>query len=343
MMIGEREVNDGAAPYVIAELGVNHDGSVERAIELTRRAAAAGADAIKLQLFDADLLMSKAAKLAAYQRSAGERDPIEMLRRLQLSVDEMSSVVAETHLLGIHAIVTVFTTELVEHADRLAWDAYKSASPDIVHRPLLEAMARTSKPLIVSTGAATIDEVTRATQWLADWRERLAVLQCVSSYPTPEHAAALRGIAAIRHATGLPTGYSDHTSAVDTGAIAVAAGACILEKHVTYSRGASGPDHAASLEPEQFGEYVRLARRAHEMLGGAGKEVLDIERDVRSVSRQSVTSVRALPAGHVLQGRDITIKRPGIGVLAYRLSDVIGRSLVRAIDADTPIMEDDLE
>jgi N,N'-diacetyllegionaminate synthase len=325
--------------YVIAELGVNHDGSPARAMELASAAADAGADAIKLQFFTTDLLMSRAAILAAYQRAAGERDPIGMLRRLELPLDAMAKVVALAHSRGVHAIVTVFSTELVPLAERLAWDAYKTASPDLIHRPLLEALAATGRPLIVSTGAAEMEEVQRAVRWLEPARERLAVLQCVSAYPSPD--TALDGMVDLAaHLPGLAIGYSDHTPGLDTGARAVELGACVLEKHLTYDRAAAGPDHAASLDPAGFAEYVRLAKAARprppaqrDQPPGA-KRVLDSERDVRVVSRQSLVARRPLPAGTSLSREDLTVKRPGTGIPPFELENVIGRRLTTGVEAD---------
>jgi len=342
MQIGGTRIDASSLAYVIAEIGVNHDGSIERALSLTDAAADAGADAVKLQLFETDRLMSRAAKLAAYQAAAGETDPLAMLRRLELSIDEMAQVVERAHARGVHAIVTVFSVGLVASAESLAWDAYKSASPDIVNRPLLEAMAGTGRPLIVSTGASTIDEVTRAAGWLGAARARLAFLQCVSSYPAPE--PGFGGIGAIATATGLPVGYSDHTPGVETGAEAVSRGACVLEKHLTYDTRAAGPDHAASLEPRAFAEYVRRAKAAGRGAPGetGRKQLFDCERDVRAVSRQSVTTAGSLPAGHVLTSADLTIKRPGTGLEPWRLCEVLGRRLVRPVEADMPLCEADL-
>ncbi|MDQ7013133.1 MAG: N-acetylneuraminate synthase family protein [Planctomycetota bacterium] len=337
-----RAIGNDAGVYVIAEIGVNHDGSAARALELTDAAAAAGADAVKLQLFATDMLMSKAAKLAAYQTAAGETNPLAMLRRLELSLADMALVVDRAHCQGIHAIVTVFSTELVAGAETLAWDAYKSASPDIIHRPLLDAMASTAKPMIVSTGASTIDEVLRAARWLEAARDRLALLQCVSSYPAPD--AALEGIAAIARATGLPTGYSDHTPGAGSGARAVEHGACLLEKHLTYDVRAAGPDHAASLEPHAFAEYVSRAKAATRGAAMAAGEkcLLECERDVRAVSRQSLTTRRALPAGHVLTANDLTVKRPGTGIEPWRLEEVVGQRLVHDVEADALLRASDI-
>jgi len=426
MRIGHREIGPAQPPYIIAELGVNHDGSVERALELTRAAADAGADAVKLQLFKTDLLLSKAAKLAAYQKAAGETDPIAMLRRLELSIDQVRPVVDLAHQLGLHAIVTVFSVELVPEAETLPWDAYKTASPDIINKPLFDALAGTGKPLIISTGASTLDEVTRAIQWLDPSRLRLshqaapalqsaglafdsrgsndessrsatpgiasstphpegvpfAILQCVSSYPTPDECAELGGILAISRIFDGPVGYSDHTKNHNTGGFAVALGASLLEKHVTYDRKASGPDHAASLVDWQFERYVLESREAHSLrplveealhtsgtpidrahalkarhpdlaislAGHAGwiaqavpsKFVLDIERDVRTVSRQSLVATRTLPRGHVLTRSDLTVKRPGTGLEPFRLDEILGRTLARDVEADVPLSPRDI-
>lgn len=391
MQIRQRTIGDDQPPYIIAEIGVNHDGDLDRCIALTRLAQQAGADAVKFQLFEADLLMSGASRLATYQREAGESDPREMLRRLQLSVEQLGHAADQARRLGIHAIVSVFSVDLVARAESVGFDAYKTASPDIVHRPLLDALRATGKPLIVSTGAATLAEVSRAITWLtregqhARATRDLALLQCVSSYPTPMENAAFGGIMALRDIFPGPVGYSDHTAEDAAGALAVACGACILEKHFTDDRARIGPDHRASLDPRGFAMYVKHARRAWELLRGrAGdkshdesraphapsvphkaaatraaspeytalmahaskvrkeKVVLEIEQDVRAVSRQSIVTRRALPAGETLRREDLTFKRPGTGLLPFEIERVLGRRLSRGLDADTPLGEGDL-
>ncbi|MAY75679.1 MAG: hypothetical protein CMJ31_13375 [Phycisphaerae bacterium] len=336
MKINDRQIGQGEPVYVIAEIGVNHDGSVERAMELVRAAVDTGADAVKFQYFETDRLMSRAAKLAAYQKVAGETDPLAMLRRLELSLGDLERVASLAVNRGVDPIVTVFSVELVESAARAPWSAFKSASPDLVNRPLLEAIAADGRPLIVSTGAADLEEVSRAAGWLEASRDRLAMLQCVSSYPAPD--AALGGIGAIERATGLAVGYSDHTEAVETGGLAVEAGAVLLERHLTYNCAAAGPDHAASLEPDGFRRYVELARSATRSGVSRGeKVVLDCERDVRLVSRQSLVARRVLRAGHVIGVEDFTVKRPGTGLAPWRLDEAVGRVVVREVGEDEPI------
>jgi N,N'-diacetyllegionaminate synthase len=346
--IGSRRIGPDADVYIIAEIGVNHDGSPERAAELVRAAAGAGADAVKFQLFRTDLLMSRAAKLAAYQRAAGETDPVAMLRRLELSAAQIAPLCVLAHELKLHAIVTVFSLELVAEAERIPWDAYKSASPDVINKPLLCAMAATGRPLIVSTGASTGEEVERAVGWICDVPGGVALLHCVSSYPTPDHLASLGGVAALQR-LGLPVGYSDHTRGIEAAEQAVRRDACILEKHLTYSNSAAGPDHAASLEPQAFKEYVHAARGVRhgfepdDAAEDRVKRWLDIEADVRTVSRQSLTTRRALPAGRVLAPGDLTIKRPGTGIEPWRLDEVVGRVLARDVEADMPLCDTDLD
>ena len=364
-----RTIGLGAPPYVIAEIGVNHDGSVERAVQLVDAAADAGADAVKLQMFKAEMLMSGASRLAAYQAEAGERDPLAMLKRLELPDAGFEAVAKRCRERGVHAIVTVFSVELVEQAERVrggggGWDAYKTASPDIIHKPLLEALQSTGKPLIVSTGAATIDEVSRVIGWLsAAHREgRLALLQCVSSYPTPRERAALGGIAAVQQVFDGPVGYSDHTADRFTGASAVAMGACILEKHLTYDTKAQGPDHAASLDPVEFAVYVAAAKNNWNLAEGKieydafngelraatdrrslaidhpiGKSLLPIEQDVRSVSRQSIVAACAIKQGDAITREMLTFKRPGTGIEPFRIGEVVGARAAHAVEADTPL------
>lgn len=344
MRIGGRDVGPGHPPYVIAEIGVNHDGDPARAVMLVDAAADAGADAVKFQLFRADMLMSKAARLAAYQKAAGERDPMEMLRRLELSMEEMRPAADRAKERGLHAIVTVFSEPLVREAESYAWDAYKTASPDLVNKPLLAALRGTGRPMILSTGAATLDEVRETVAWMQSGESvpSFAVLQCVSSYPCPEADAALGGMHALRALGDFPIGYSDHTQGMDTGALAVAAGASILEKHLTWSNGASGPDHAASLEPAAFKEYVRFAKRAHAMLGGSGKALLDVEHEVRRVSRQSVTASRAISKGERFTREMLCCKRPGTGVPAREMDAIIGRVASRDVEVDMPLSAEDV-
>jgi N,N'-diacetyllegionaminate synthase len=357
MRIAQRTIDRTREPYVIAEIGVNHDGKVEQALALCDIAAEAGCEAVKLQCFEASRLMSRASRLAAYQAQAGETDPLAMLARLELSLDDMARVVDRAHARGLHAIVTVFSLELVEPASRLAWDAFKTASPDIVHKPLLEALIATGRPLIVSTGASTAPEVRRALDWLAPAHQHLALLQCVSSYPCKPADAAIEAMSDLATMFDGPVGYSDHTAGPETARKAALLGACVLEKHITLDRSLPGPDHGASLEPPALRRYVKEAAQgfrlraqyphyrdridAHSQADGT-KLVLDCERDVRAVSRQSIVLTRPLRAGETITRDAVTFKRPGTGLLPFELDRVVGTHAARDLDADTPLTPEDI-
>lgn len=341
-VVAGRRIGPGLPPFVIAEIGVNHDGDMCRARELIHAARLSGADAAKFQMFDASLLMSLDSVLAIYQRERGARDPRELLQGLQLTPAQLGELAEECVRVGLVPMVTVFSLPLVAMAREQPWQVFKMASPDIVHRPLLQAIAGCGRPMIVSTGAATRDEVAQAARWLAEVPD-VAFLQCTSSYPTRDERAALGGMREIASITRRPVGYSDHTASIDTGALAVAAGAMILEKHLTYDSGAAGPDHAASLDPRQFAAYVQLSRRAARMIGPPLKELQDVERDVRRVSRQSLVAARDLAAGSVLAHADLCVKRPGTGISAALLDEIVGRRLARDVAADRVISAEDVE
>ena len=324
---------------VIAEVGVNHDGDVARAAALVDAAAEAGADAMKFQHFRPERLLSKDARLAGYQQGQAA-DAASLLGALTLSLESLQRLKSAAHARGLRFIVTPFSLADVTDLGAAGVDAVKIASPDAVNTPLLDRAARLGVPMLVSTGTCKLEELDAAAEVVR--RTGGALLQCVSAYPTPEADAALGGVAALAQRFGVPVGYSDHTAAEDTGALAVAAGAVVLEKHLTHDRGAAGPDHAASLDPAGFKRYVAAVRRAETMLGPTVKRRRDVERDVAAVSRQSVCTARALPAGHVLTRDDLTVKRPGTGVPAARLDAVVGVSLARPVEADRVLQEDDL-
>ena len=327
-------------PLVIAEIGVNHDGDLARCLELVHAAASSGADAVKFQWFDPDQLLSTSSSAVAYQRDAGESDPRAMLRRLSLSIDQLTEAAVLADSLGLLAGVTVFTPALVEAAERPPWSFLKTASPDLGNRPLLDALRGTGRPLILSTGGHGMPEVHRAVSWVGP--RDLALLQCVSSYPTHLDDAALAGIQQIAGTTGLPVGYSDHTTSIQAGGLAVAAGATILEKHLTLDASLPGPDHALSLEPAAFHEYVRFAREARRMLGGPEKVAQACEAEVRLASAQSVAVREPVPAGDLIRSGALTTMRPGGGIPPDRLESLVGRRAARDLVPGVLLDEEDL-
>jgi N-acetylneuraminate synthase/N,N'-diacetyllegionaminate synthase len=339
--IGPRQIGARQPTFVIAEIGVNHDGSLSRALELVHHARHAGADAVKLQIFSAQRLMHGSADFASYQHPCAADDhPQMMLERLELPRDAMRRVVDQIVEAGMIPLATPFSPEDVRTIQELELPAIKIASPDLVNAPLLNAAAASGKPLLLSTGAATMDEVNRTVARLSCADVDFALLHCVSSYPTSNADANLRWIEELTGRFGVPVGFSDHTTEPLAGALAVAAGACIVEKHLTYDRAADGPDHAASADPEDFQKYVAAIRLADQMLGATGKRVLDCELDVRRVSRQSLVAARDINAGVPIGPGDLTVQRPGTGVPAGEVARIVGCRPRRSIPAGTLLQWD---
>lgn len=342
--LADKLIAPGQSVLVIAEIGVNHDGSPQRALELVDHAAAAGADAVKLQIFRADRLMHRTGRFAQYQQSrCAEPDPVAMLQRYELSFDECQRIVDHIRGRGLIPLATPFSLDDLPILAGLDLPAVKIASPDLVNWPLLRAAAALQRPLLLSTGAATLEEVDRTVTQLRQWGVNFALLHCISSYPVADARANLAWIGELAARYAVPTGYSDHTAQPLAGALAVAGGACIIEKHLTYDRSASGPDHAASADPAQFADYVRLIRLATTLRGQGGKCVDPSEHDVRAVSRQSLVLTRDLPAGHILTDADLTTQRPATGIPAWNFPQLVGKRLGQSCPRGTMLTPDLLE
>lgn len=337
MYLGERPVGTGAPVLIVAEAGVNHDGSVEKALQMVEAAASVGADVVKFQMFRADDLTTASAPLAEYQKATGAVSQREMLRRLELSDDDFARVAEYCRVRRIEFLATPFSPRDVDRLVGLGVRAIKIASPDLTNVPLLQHAAQTGLPLIVSTGAALPEEIEATVHRLRRWGvlERVILLHCVSGYPAPLEAANLRAINTLRSRFGVPCGFSDHTRSREVAGWAVAAGACVLEKHFTLDPRAPGPDHAMSLDPVQLGQYIACARRAETALGHGRIGMSSLEADVRTAARKSVVAAEAIPAGTTITGPMLTLKRPGGGIAPERLDEIIGRRAAVDIPADT--------
>jgi N,N'-diacetyllegionaminate synthase len=336
--IGPHAVGPGRRVLVVAEVGVNHDGSMERALSLVDAAIQAGADAVKFQMFRADELVTAAAPTAAYQQEAcGATSQREMLTKLELAFESFAHLRDYCDRKDVLYFATPFSVADVGRLVKLSVPALKIASTDLTNPVLLQAAVDTGLPMIVSTGASSGEEIrSNISRLLASGATgRLVLLHCVSCYPTPLHAANLRAVAALGRASGVPCGFSDHTTSTQTGAWAVCAGACLLEKHLTLDRGASGPDHAMSLDPESFRIYVENVRLAETALGTGELGMSELERPVREVAGRSVVSRCDITRGTVLNAGCLDVKRPGGGIEPGRLDELLGRRAVLDIPADT--------
>jgi len=326
---------------------VNHNGDLGLARELIGIAHEAGADAVKFQTFRAEDLVTPDAPAAAYQtRNAGATRQFDMLKKLELPEAWHGELKACAEALGIEFFSTPFSESAVDLLVRAGVKRLKLPSGELTNKPLLQHAARSGLPIILSTGMGTLEEVRRAVAWIESARPRPAplwVLHCTSNYPAAEDALNLRAIQTLAESLRLPVGYSDHSEGSTAAIAAIALGATILEKHITFDRDAPGPDHRASMEPQEFKAFVRSVRAVESMLGDGLKAPHPSEMNTLAVARRSVVAVRDLPAGHVLRLEDLAVRRPAGGVEPMHLEALAGRSLAAALGAGELLQWEHLE
>jgi N,N'-diacetyllegionaminate synthase len=328
LVVGDRVIGDGAPVFVVAEAGVNHNGDLELARRLIDAAQAAGADAVKFQTFRSEALVSRHAPKAAYQRATtgDDQSQAEMLAHLELTLEQHVELRDHCAKRGIVFFSTPFDEPSVEALAELGVALFKVPSGEIINLPLLARIASKGKPLIVSTGMSTLEEVAAAVDAIrAAGDPPVALLHCVSAYPAPVEEMNLRAMETLRDRFGCPVGLSDHTLGIAVALGAVARGAAIVEKHVTLDKTLPGPDHRASLEPDELAELVRGIRTIEAALGDGRKRPMPSEADVRQVARKSLVAARRLRAGEALTAESVAIKRPGTGIPPSALASVLGR------------------
>jgi N-acetylneuraminate synthase/N,N'-diacetyllegionaminate synthase len=331
--------------FFIAEAGVNHNGDVDRALELVSRAAECGADAIKFQTFSADRLVTEDAETAEYQRDeVGKISQHELLQRYELSRREFERLQERCNSEDIHFLSSPFDVESADMLNEMGVSAFKVGSGELTNTPFLERLAALGRPLIVSTGMSTMEEVNIAYECVREIDRTLpiALLHCTSSYPAPINEVNLRAMQTLSRRFPVPVGYSDHTTSVEMPALATAAGALIVEKHFTLDRTLPGPDHGASLEPDELARAVSLTREAVLARGDPTKRPVESERDTRETARKSLHAARALTAGEKLDAGAIAIKRPNHGLPPAMAKDIVGSKLRNDLPAGAPITEDDI-
>jgi N-acetylneuraminate synthase len=351
--------------FIIAEAGVNHNGSLDLARRLVDIAADARADAVKFQTFRAEKLVTARAAKAAYQvtNTGSDGSQMEMLRELELSQGDHEALVGHCRDRSIHFMSTPFDMDSLAYLARLDMPAIKIPSGDITFGPMLLAAARLGKPLIVSTGMATLADIENALAVIAfamtregqpsnradleavqfneasraALRQTVTLLHCVTQYPAPAASANLRAMDTMATAFGLPVGYSDHTLGTAVSIAAVARGATVIEKHFTLDRSMEGPDHVASLEPDELTAMVRSIREVEVALGRPEKGPTAGEAPNRLIARRALVAARAIAAGEVFSLDMLTAKRPLDGLSPMEVWSLIGRPAPRSYARDEPI------
>jgi N,N'-diacetyllegionaminate synthase len=339
--LGNVTVGEGLPPYIIAEIGSNHNGDMDLCRRLIDAAADAGAHAVKFQSWSESTLIAR----EEYDRNTEYSDKKkhfgtlrEMVRAYQLTPDQHLEARAHCLKRGVAFCSSVFSPQEVDLLEELDAPFFKIASMDVVNTPLLEYVATKQRPVMIATGMATMGEVEAAVQTIrAAGNEQTVLLHCVSIYPPEPDTIHLRNMATLREAFDVPVGFSDHTLGTSVPLAAIALGACIIEKHFTLDKEMAGWDHAISSDPAEMRTIVHDGLRVFQALGSSVRTVSDAEMQKRKQFRRSLVARRALPAGHVLTADDLDAKRPGTGVAPNELHYVIGRKLADSIEEDTVI------
>ncbi|MFX0014118.1 MAG: N-acetylneuraminate synthase [Promethearchaeota archaeon] len=343
--IGKKTIGEGNPCFIIAEAGVNHNGSLELAKNLVDVAKNVGADAVKFQTFKPERLVTRYAKKADYQKATTlEESQHEMLMKLKLTERQFKDLKDYTTKKEIIFLSTPFDLETVEFLDKLDIPAFKIGSGDVTNIPLLEHIAKKLKPIILSTGMSNLGEIENAIETITNCNnENIILLHCVTSYPTPIEAANLMAIGTLRKAFKRLVGFSDHTLGILAPIIAISLGASVIEKHFTLDKKLKGPDHQASLEPNEFAEMVRMIRTAEKALGDGIKKLEDVEKEIKKVARRSIVARSEILPGQIISEENLDIKRPGIGLEPKHFNQVIGKKAKRKISEDELISWDLLE
>jgi N,N'-diacetyllegionaminate synthase len=325
--------------FIIAEVGVNHNGSLELAKQLVDVAKGCGADAVKFQTFKAATLVTKAAKQAEYQttNTGKQESQFDMLKRLELSEEDHQTLVEYCQEQNIEFMSTPFDLLSIQFLNRLGVERFKVPSGEITNYPYLKMVGSFNKEIVLSTGMAILGEVEAALNLLIEAgteQDKITILHATTDYPTKMQDVNLTAMQTIAHAFKVNVGYSDHTPGIEVPVAAVALGASIIEKHFTLDKNLPGPDHKASLEPQELKAMIAAIRNVEIALGGGIKRPSQNEQKNMQVARKSIVALTAIKKGEVFTEQNLTVKRPGLGMTPMRWNDVVGQTAQKAYEAD---------
>lgn len=322
---------------IIAEAGVNHNGDIELAKKMIEVAKECGADIVKFQTGKADLVTSKFAQMANYQkRNTGiEKTQKELLKNLELPYESFIELANYCSKLDIKFLSTPFEIESIHFLNELGCDLWKIPSGEITNLPYLIEIAKTGKDIILSTGMSTLEEIHTAYNALKKYGAgKITLLHCTTQYPTPYRDVNLNAMLTLRNVFHTDVGYSDHTDGIEVPVAAVALGAKVIEKHFTLDKNMDGPDHKASIEPKQFLSMVNSIRNIEISLGDGEKKPMNSEIENMGIARKSIVAKRHIKKGEIFSEDNITTKRPGNGISPMRWFDVIGQAAIRDFEED---------
>ncbi|OGU78035.1 MAG: N-acetylneuraminate synthase [Stygiobacter sp. RIFOXYC12_FULL_38_8] len=325
--------------FIIAEAGVNHNGNIELAFKLIDAAKNAGADAVKFQTFKANTLVSKKAEKADYQKQTTSLDEsqYEMIKKLELSLKDHHNLIAYCKQKGIQFLSSPFDLESIDLLNELGLDVFKIPSGEIVNLPYLRKLGKLNKNVILSTGMSDLGEIEDAIDVLFENgtdKEKITILQCNTEYPTPYKDVNLKAMLTIKNAFDVKVGYSDHTKGIEVPIAAVVLGAEVIEKHFTLDRNMEGPDHKASLEPDELKLMVQSIRNIEKALGSGIKKPSPSELKNKPIARKSLIAIKEIKKGEFFSEENIGIKRPGNGISPMRWDEVVGSVANKEFSAD---------
>jgi N,N'-diacetyllegionaminate synthase len=337
IQIGHAKVGSQNPCFIIAEAGVNHNGSLERALRLVDAAQRSGANCVKFQTFQAAELVTPNTPKARYQltQTRGKNLQLAMLKKLELPREAFVKIKRYCERKKILFLSTPYGFADVDFLESLGVKAFKVASGQLVEPVFLKHIARKGKPMILSTGMATLREIDQAVSAVHQTgNKKIVLLQCTTEYPSQIGDANLRVISALRQRFAVPVGYSDHTTGFLASIVSVAAGAHLIEKHLTLDKNMSGPDHASSMNPSEFRELVHSVRQAELALGSSRKAPCPVERRNAKVMRRSVATAQIISKGLRIKESMLTLKRPGTGIPPRAWTQLLGRRSLREIPAN---------
>jgi len=345
--LGRKSVGDDCAAFIVAEAGVNHNGDVQLGHRLIEAARDAGVDAVKFQSFFSEDIVTPGAIKADYQfettGSGGHQ--LEMLKSLELKIEEHEELKDHCEEAGLLYLCTPYETRSVENLEKIGVHAYKIASTDANNLPFLQFLARKGKPMILSTGMSTMEEIEEAVEVISreGMRDRLILLHCTSEYPAPYRDLNLRAIRSLKSAFHCVVGFSDHTPGIGASPWAVALGAKLIEKHFTLDRKLEGPDHRASIEPQELKELTCTIRNLEAALGDGQKRVMPSEEKNKVRMQKSIVASRKIHPGEKISPENVTCKRPGDGLPPHLYFDLIGKEVLKDIGKDELIRKEHLK
>ncbi|WP_027869582.1 N-acetylneuraminate synthase [Eubacterium sp. AB3007] len=326
---------------IIAEIGVNYNGSMEIAKRMVDEIARCGVDVAKFQTAVPENLVSRFAQKADYQKetTGGEESQLEMIRKIMLPLEAFAEVKAYCEKAGVEFLSTPFDLESIDYLDSLGMRLWKIPSGEVTNLPYLIKIARTGYPVIMSTGMCTLTEISEAVDVLNHYGAGdLTILHCTTEYPAPKDEVNLRAMDTLRETFGVPIGYSDHTEGIEVSLAAVARGATVIEKHFTLDKNMEGPDHKASTEPAEFRQMVQSIRNIERALGQGGKTVSPSEARNMTAARKSIVAARKITQGEVFTEDNLTTKRPGDGISPMRWFEVIGQKAPKDFEQDEKVV-----